>query len=221
MLLFIVAAFLTGKRTVILGILLVFVIYFLWLCTKRPLTLFVIASVAALISYFVLMNLSDFTVLSRFTAFFEESVDWNLATSGRLNDVLAAISSINKSAWYWLIGKGIGATFSVDYSWGRDIWTTHYTHVSPISYVFLGGVLLAFPIYFRLISLFVYAIKTAGNFYSLLFMYYFLVSFSGAILFTDPFVWVIAGIVFYQQKTIIECEKINYEGMLCLKIKRC
>jgi hypothetical protein len=200
LLLFIVAALLTGKRTVILGIFSVFSVYFLWLGVRRPLTVFAIALATVLISYFVLMNLTDFTILSRFIVFFEEDVNWNLATSGRLNDVLAAITSINENNWFWLIGKGVGATFSVENAWSTDIWITHYTHVSPVSYVFLGGVMLALPIYFRFISLFIYAMKTAGNFYSLLFIYYFLVSFSGAILFTDPFVWVIAGIVFHQQK---------------------
>ena len=199
---FMVIAFLTGKRTVILAIFVVLGVYFLWLGTRRPLTLILISISATILLYFMAINFSDLMIFNRFMPFFEEDVDWNLATSGRLNDVAAAIAAINQSDWFWLVGKGIGATFSVENPWSDELWVTHYTHITPVSYVFLGGLLLAIPIYIRLFSLFFFAAKTAGNFYSLLFIYYFVVSFSGAILFTDPFFWVIAGIVFYHQKKI-------------------
>ena len=201
---FLCALFFTGKRTVILGVLLVMILYFLWLNRSRAILLFscillvVIAAITG--NTFVVSFFPDAELLGRFSVFFQEDVDWNLATSGRLNDVIAAITSINQNGLFWLVGKGVGATFIVDYGWGADLHSTHYTHISPVSYVFLGGVLLAAAVYLRLISLFIHAIKNAGDFYSLLFIYYFIVSFSGAILFTDPFVWVVAGIVFYNSK---------------------
>lgn len=200
MFLFIVAAFFTGKRTIVLGVFIVLLIYLLWLGTKRPLKLLMVSLVLSIIMYFVLINFSEITIFSRFMPFFEEDIDWNVATSGRLNDVLAAIAAINQSDWFWLVGKGIGATFSVENPGVDYVWVTHYTHISPVSYIFLGGILLAIPVYIRLFSLFIFAFKTAGDFYSLLFIYYFIVSFSGAILFTDPFLWVVAGIVFYRQQ---------------------
>ncbi len=197
--LFFVVALFTGKRTVILGMLIVLIIMLLVIMPKRPIISFIGFAILASTGVFIYFNIEQIELLRRFTLIFSGDVDLNTATSGRLVDVLGAINSINENWYYWIVGKGVGATFLAGYSSGLP-WVTHYTHFTPVSYIFLGGILLMVPFYIKLTSILVYSFKSIPNFYSMLYIYYFTVAISGATLFTDPFVWIVAGIVLHQQR---------------------
>lgn len=197
---FLSVSILTGKRTVIIGVLLVILITTLWEKRKTPsLYLAFIPVVFVMMSLFY-NYMNDFEILRRIAILFDSDTDFNTATSGRLNDVVGAFEAINESPWHWVFGLGNGAQFAVLNQWNGDIAHTHYTHITPLSYVFLGGGLLAVPIYVRLLAVFSYAINNMHNFYSYVYIYYFSISMSGAILLSDPFVWVFAGVLFSESK---------------------
>lgn len=124
----------------------------------------------------------------------------DLATSGRINDFIGAAGSINQNPYFWFTGKGIGGMFQVVIPNGPP-WNTHYSHFTPISYVFLGGAIMLIAVYGKLISLLLYSFKTINNFYSMLFIYWFIMAIiGGAIYFTDPFIWIFVGVVVYKKK---------------------
>ena len=131
------------------------------------------------------------------------AIDWkllNLATSGRINDFIGAASALNQNPMFWLTGKGIGGLFEVIFPNGTT-WVTHYSHFTPISYVFLGGSVMLFAVYGKLTSLLLYSMKNINNFYNMLFIYFFIMALiGGAIYFTDPFIWMFIGVVVYQKK---------------------
>jgi hypothetical protein len=124
----------------------------------------------------------------------------DVATSGRINDFLGAVNALNENLLFWFTGKGIGGMFEVYYP-NAAIWITHYSHFTPISYVFLGGVIMLIAVYGKLISLLFYSLKTIDSFYSMLFVYWFIMALiGGAIYFTDPFIWLFIGVVIHQKK---------------------
>ena len=132
----------------------------------------------------------------------------NEATSGRINDFIGAANALNQNSIFWLTGKGIGGTFQVITT--GPLWTTHYSHFTPISYVFLGGAILLIVFYSKLISLFVYSVKTIDDFYSMLFIYWFITALiGGAIYFTDPFIWLFVGVVVYKKRYKNKCARIK------------
>ena len=123
----------------------------------------------------------------------------DVATSGRINDIIGIATALNEDPIYWIIGKGIGALFNVDTPSG--VWVTHYSHFTPISYVFLGGIILFVAVYSKLISLLVYSIKYIDNYYCKFFVYYFITSLiGGAVYFSDPFIWLFVGVIVHQKK---------------------
>ena len=123
----------------------------------------------------------------------------DLATSGRINDFIGAAEALNQNPIFWFTGKGIGGMFQV-VTTGAP-WNTHYSHFTPISYVFLGGAIMLTAVYGKLISLLLYSFKTVNNFYSMLFIYWFIMAIiGGAIYFTDPFIWLFVGVVVYKKK---------------------
>ena len=124
----------------------------------------------------------------------------DVATSGRVNDFLGAVNALNENLLFWFTGKGIGGVFEVFVPTSSN-WITHYSHFTPISYVFLGGAIMLIAVYGKLISLLFYSLKTINSFYSMLFVYWFIMSLiGGAIYFTDPFIWLFVGVVIYQKK---------------------
>jgi len=157
---------------------------------------------------FVAINLlGDLSVLYEryeliFNALMDEEIDLNIldvATSGRVNDFMGVVYSLNKDPFFWFFGKGIGALFDVDIPSG--VWTTHYSHFTPISYIFLGGLIMFLAVYGKLISLLIYCLKNMNDYYSMFFVYYFITTLiGGAIYFTDPFIWMFTGVIVYRKK---------------------
>ncbi len=204
MALFTMAAILSGKRTVLLGLMFVIFIHYFSKGGRGFFNLLL----GGIFMVFLTILATDFYEVSlfrRFDAIFEitdfESLD--LALSGRGTDVMSAINSINDNKWNWIFGKGAGATFSVEYSHLQDLWITHYTHISPISYIFLGGSIFALIVYWRLFSILIFSLRNTDKFLPLIFIYYLITSFTGATLFSDPFLWMVAGIMICRRRQII------------------
>lgn len=129
----------------------------------------------------------------------------DLATSGRINDFVGAANALNENTIFWIFGKGIGGTFEVAIA-NADPWVTHYSHFTPMSYMFLGGSLMLFIVYGKLLSLLLFSLRTINSFYSMLFLYWFIMSLiGGAIYFTDPFIWLFVGVLIYKKR----CHKLE------------
>lgn len=202
---FYVANGLTGKRSVFIAITLVLVIY---LYKKfNALGKLILFGSIALMAVFLYVKGSGTeghlfgSQLDRYLVIFQylaenddvlKAID--LATSGRLYDVLAVIDRLGDDLFNWLFGIGFGAVFAIDYSFSEETFVTHYSHVTPFSYLFLGGFLLLIVVYTKIFYETWYAIKNIHNHLSMMIIYFFIIGFSGAIFFTDVFVWVIIGI---------------------------
>ncbi len=192
--LFFSAAILTGKRVSIVGLGVLFLLYLLQRRGDRPVAVLVtfVALVVGLATWGP--ALADAYVLRRLSFLWTtgETIDLNLATAGRVGEATAMIQELVRTPSAWIMGFGAGATFIWSGPSGASL-TAHYAHFSPLSYVFLGGVLLMVPIYWTLLRHFVWYSRRAEGWYEWMFLYYFVASFSGAILFSDPFAWIVTG----------------------------
>jgi hypothetical protein len=200
---FYVANIFTGKRSVFLAITIVLLIYLYKKCNTvvRMLTL----GLAALLATFFYMEggsseghlgggLDRYLIIFQYLAENDDvfrAID--LATSGRLYDVFAVIDRLGDNMFNWLFGIGFGAVFTIDYSFSDESHITHYSHVTPFSYLLLGGFLLLIVVYAKLLLEIKYALKKIDDHLSMMLVYFFVIGFSGAIFFTDVFVWLIIG----------------------------
>jgi Ca2+/Na+ antiporter len=117
----------------------------------------------------------------------------DLATSGRLFDAIAVIEVLGDNVFRWIFGMGFGATYDIYYSFADEVHTTHYSHVAPLSYIFLGGILFAFAAFGKVLYEGAHALNNYDNHLSLMILYFLIMSVSGANLFTDVFWWIIIG----------------------------
>lgn len=195
---------LTGKRSVLAALTLVILLYIYFRLTTAWRLIFVILIGVGLVFLILVGNSAGGVVFGdsfdRFFTIFrylEESGDIlfaiDLATSGRLFDAIAVVEVLGGSIFRWIFGMGFGATFDVYYSFANEVFTTHYSHFAPLSFVFLGGILLALTIFGKLLYEASYAIRNLESHLSLMIIYFTIMSISGANLFTDVFWWVIIG----------------------------
>jgi hypothetical protein len=199
--LFFVAAIVTGKRVSIVGLGILFLVYLWQRRRNRPVTVLGI-SVALIVGLMAWgPALADASILRRLSFLWtlDEAVDLNLATAGRVGEAAALLEKMRESPLAWINGFGAGATFVWEGPSGGAL-TAHYSHFSPLSYVFLGGVLLMLPIYGVLFRHCVRYSLRAEEWYEWMFLYYVLASFSGAILFSDPFAWIVIGMAVHSRR---------------------
>lgn len=203
-LLFLIGIIISGKRSDLLSSIL---LLFIFLYRQNPKVFIVILLPLGM---FFLTLLVETGIFSRFVEIYN-AVDFsqldlvriNEATSNRLNDILGAISSINESPFYWVFGQGFGVTY--EYNALSSMHTVHYTHFSPISYILLGGLVLLIPIVVKFSYLFYFSVINYKSFFNLLFIYLcFLSLVGGAIFFTNPFFWIVVGIVVFNSRKIIK-----------------
>jgi hypothetical protein len=194
----------TGKRSVLLAITITIFIFILKKISFFWRIVLALLSCLILYAYYLLGTLSNGKLfnssMDRYFAYFNyisetkniaKSID--LATSGRLYDAIAALDRLGSSVLNWLIGLGFGAEFSVIYSWTTVPYVTHYSHFTPISYLFLGGLVLLITIYSRLLKELFSAVVNINDPLAMMVVYYFIMGFSGAIFFTDVFLWIFIG----------------------------
>ena len=214
---------LTGKRTPLIAISAVLIIsFFRHLNLKQVLQVCGLTTVAwVLFDYFGDNSLSLFrryiiiykALVSGDFGLFNLSIEslaiLDSATSGRVNDIIAPVISLSQNPILWLTGRGIGGLFEVVLPGTDRVWVTHYSHFSPMAYFFLGGAIMFLAVYGKLVILLMYSIKKINNFYSMYFIYYFIGGFSGATYFTDPFIWMVVGVIIFQRNFhILTAQKI-------------
>lgn len=134
--------------------------------------------------------------------------DFDAATSGRLQEALAAINYLSERVDHLIFGAGFGANYwpyiDILRPYKGDIFYNlrfHYSHFTPVSYVWLGGIFLSLSIYIFLISLFfslsmkVYKSKIPTQFIFIpaYILSIILMSFIGSTLFNNTFLWLIIG----------------------------
>lgn len=212
-LIFYLANIFTGKRSVLIAITFVLLIFFIKKSSfkfKIILLGFFFLLLYLIVSYSlnsggVLFGnqLDRYIILFKYLAENDDilrAVD--LATSGRLYDVFAVIDRLGNSFFNWIFGLGFGATFTIDYSFSNETHLTHYSHVTPFSYLLLGGIVLFVIVYGKLLYEAKFAYKFIDDHFSMMFFYFLILGFGGAIFFTDTFVWVLIGIFVSRRKSV-------------------
>jgi len=132
----------------------------------------------------------------------------NAATSNRINDIIGAVYSINESWFYWVFGQGFGVTYQYDAI--TYMHTVHYCHFSPVAYILLGGVVLLLPISIKFCYLLYFSIINYRDFFNLFFIYLCsLCMVGGAIFFTNPFFWIVVGIVVFNSRHAIKSTSLH------------
>jgi hypothetical protein len=194
----------TGKRSVFAALTIVVLLYiFLKLSAVRRIIFLSIVGVIFTILLVVGMQSDGQVFGDSFDRYFtifrylseQDDVFFaiDLATSGRLFDAVAVIEVLGDNVFRWIFGMGFGATYDIYYSFADEVHTTHYSHVAPLSYIFLGGILLAFAAFGKVLYEGAHALNHYDNHLSLMMFYFLIMSVSGANLFTDVFWWIIIG----------------------------
>ena len=134
--------------------------------------------------------------------------DYDTASSGRYEEALSALNYLFERVDHIIFGAGFGAQFSpylglVNFNKGPEFYwyKVHFSHFTPISYMWIGGVLLAVSVYVFLISLIIslfmkiYRSKIPFEF-SFIPAYifsFFILSIFGSTLFNNTFLWLWIG----------------------------
>ena len=192
--------FLTGKRSTIIASILTAIL----VVSKRPkrirLTLgtpfIAVVSVVGLIYGAGLA--AQLSLFRRFALLLEfdssDALAVFSATGGRLTEVLSVSAYLSENPIRWLVGSGVGAQYIfTDWRPGFPPELMHYTHFSPMGYVFLLGLPFTVLLYASVFGRLARASLPAGGALFSMFAYYFIISFFGAVMFIDPRLWTFFG----------------------------
>lgn len=120
----------------------------------------------------------------------------NLATSGRWEESKNVVKFLKQEPIKWITGAGMGGEYLTPRTMGKeDFEPQHYAHFSPLSYLFVYGIPFTVLLYLSFFITLYRGIKFINNFFYLSFIVFFITSFVGSILFVDPRVWFLWGIV--------------------------
>jgi hypothetical protein len=208
----ILKSLLLGKRVAIL-IALIFVVVYLFKNKLRKVLIYFIPLlfiIFALGSNEVINNIGG---VSRLNATVESlnNNDIDGASAGRLVEANSALEIISSSNSNLLFGTGMGSFF---YPWPEisSTYTSHYTHFTPISYMWIGGVFLTFFVYFFLIRLTISLFKikklknlTQTSLFQFMLPAIIISSITGAVLMNNSILWMIIGMTY----KLIEEEKLS------------
>ena len=201
-----------GKRVTIL-IALIFIFIFLLKNKLRKVLIYFIPVLFVLLVIGSDEIINNIGGVRRINATLESinNEDLNTATAGRLIEASSALAIINSSTNNFIFGTGMGSFF---YPWPKinPKYTSHYTHFTPISYMWIGGVFLTFFVFVSLINLTVslFKIKYLKNF-TQTHMFQFMLpaiiisSITGAVLMNNSILWLIIGMTY----KLIEEERIK------------
>ena len=206
----ILKSLLLGKRVTML-IALIFVLVYLF---KKKLRKVLIYSVPVLVIISVLGSnefINNIGGVNRINATVESlnTDDLNTATAGRLVEASSALKIINSNANNLIFGTGMGSFF---YPWPKinPYYISHYTHFTPISYMWIGGVFLTIFVFKSLIHLTfsLFKIKYLNNLtqthlFQFMLPAIIISSITGAVLMNNSILWLIIGMAY----KLIEEEK--------------
>lgn len=134
-----------------------------------------------------------------------------LASGGRWTELICIAKYFGNDKVKWILGEGMGGQYPCYSSFGsRNMELMHYAHFSPISYLFVYGLLFTILLYLSFFrNIFVSLIKFPSNYFFLAFIALFSASFFGSTLFIDPMSWFYLGILKYLLNHGAEHEKID------------
>ncbi len=118
-----------------------------------------------------------------------------LATSGRWHEVIGVGRALNEHPIHWILGKGMGAQYTVEPLEKREIEIRHYSHFSPFGYLLVFGSLFTVLLYAGMLRTLIRKRRYRSRFFYLGWLSLFAASFFGATLFVDPKVWFLYGAV--------------------------
>lgn len=126
----------------------------------------------------------------------------NAASSGRVEEALSAIRYLTSRFDHLIVGAGFGAQFV---PWAASPnYLSHYTHISPLSYIWLGGIPLTLAVYLSLglvaLGLLIDVLRRELD-DSYRFLVYWMwsilvLSMFGAVLMNNAWLWLIFGLGF-------------------------
>ena len=125
--------------------------------------------------------------------------DFEGASAGRIVEASSALKIISSSPNNILFGAGMGSFF---YPWPEIApnYKSHYTHFTPISYMWVGGIFLTFFVYFFLVRLTIslFRIKKLKNLtqtrlFQFMLPAILISSTTGAVLLNNSILWLIIG----------------------------
>lgn len=202
--------FLTGKRATVVASLFTALVLFaknpkrirLTLATPFAMVVLVAAAIYSARLAVDLDLLRRFAILLEFDA--SDALAIFAATGGRLTEVLSIAEYLNDYPVRWLVGSGAGAQYVFeDWRPGFPAELMHYAHFSPMGYVFLLGLPFTLLLYASVVLRLTKAsLPAAGGPYAL-FVFQFMVSFFGAIMFVDPRLWVFFGLFLARQRHLV------------------
>ncbi len=139
----------------------------------------------------------DFALVGRILTSFNYLAEgsFDLLLSGRLSESVSAINYL-LSKDLLFTGAGLGATFL---PWpdkeGYEFYLSHYTHLSFVSYIWMGGIFLSVFVYSILIYLLInFRVKdTQDRIIQILVLSFLIISLFGAVLMNNPFLWIFIG----------------------------
>ena len=203
--------FLTKKRAVTVAMSIVFLWLISVLSKKEKLKLFFITlfSTGGFI-YFVSKFFSGISLRFEQTIEFIRRGDLDAASSGRFEEAISALNYLSERLDHIIFGAGFGAVYSPfldffeinrNYDYEYFTFLRHYSHFSPVSYMWIGGILLSLSVYFFLIFLFLsLSIKVYKSEipFKLIFIPAYILSFIflslfGSGLFNNSFIWLFIG----------------------------
>ena len=207
----ILKAIFLGKRVTMM-IAFLFALIYLIKFKFRKILLYFIPILFLILSLGTNEAINNFGGISRLNDTVESlnSDDLNKATAGRLVEASSALAIISSSANNFIFGTGMGSFF---YPWPEinPNYTSHYTHFTPVSYMWIGGVFLTFFVFISLIHLTfsLFRIKhlkhlTQTHWFQFMLPAIIISSITGAVLMNNSILWLIIGMSY----KLVQEEKI-------------
>ena len=207
----ILLSILLAKRVTILVAFTMVIIYFLRTTFKK--ILYYLIPIALVIVLFQNFNFDNLSGIKRLTTTVElaQANDIEVASAGRLIEALSALEIITSNASDFLIGTGFGSYF---YPWPEidPNYKSHYTHFTPVSYMWIGGIILTLLVYWSLIRLTISLFKikklknlTQTSLFQFMLPAIIISSITGAVLMNNSILWMIIGMIY----KLIEEEKLS------------
>lgn len=181
----------TGKRTVLLGVVGAVLSYYR--TTKIFNLLMLTISIIVLLLVFANLGLLDRLILPIESIIEDEDSAraFYSLTSGRNFEVEYALNLFNNIFNYFLgLGYGVYYEMPLGLDDNTDVYYQHYTHFSPVSFAMLYGWVVTSVFYIWMYKI---SVNIGNNKFKYLFAYTILASFAGATLLVDSKVWIIIG----------------------------
>ena len=203
----IVSSLLLGKRVGMVSSLIISLIYYYKTIKKSS----IVFTIIFLIFIFFSVQLIDYQSLgiagiSRIQATTEAASEDNsidVVTAGRFIEASSAFQILNNSIFNLVFGMGFGSFF-LPWPDLDSNYLSHYTHFTPISYFWIGGLFLPILVYFFLVKLLISIFKLSTNnlpagtimFFQMFLLIVVISSFSGAVLMNNSLLWAFIGMAF-------------------------